>query len=737
MRAAKKMTVTVPAGPIPAAWAARSPFAGADVCEAASWEVLPGAHRPGFDEDLWDMRGLKDTPKAMRKSTKRWDFGKITNPGFRLTAKEYVFALLAPAHEGVIALPDAFRDPRKPSTCHQNVTQLIKWLNWLSEQGVGSLTEVMQEHADAYKDARARRNRRTGAPVAAGGLVTALHPVQYLGYYTELFTADAYLPGFVPWKGKSVNEVAAKKWTEAISTPQVPDAVFQPTVAACLYLVETLGPLVAAEYETMLRVHTEGQETRGTLACYDTPRTREGVAKSLATYVANQVPLPRIDTPRIKFRLSKGWKEDDPLLEVNIFRVLHQGFGAAGLSQKVIEATRPMWLDALALVGVEEEFGRDAAEVPRADDPDARVPWTLPLSAHSLRGLQFVVLGACRVLTAALSGMRASELDEITAASPLPPTALPGGGTRYRLASKLIKGQKLGGVREEWVVLEPAWRAVQLAARLNRANGEERAFALATVDYIHQRLREWVNGEDGQRLGLAPIPPGPVNGRMLRRTLALQLAHRPGGLLAAKIHLKHVSVVTTESYAHRPGGSQAALLADVEKEEQERNLKLTMDAYREYREGRVPAGPGARDLIAAFEHIDAQLADHTPGTATVLEADRRLENLLRKQAQHLHLQAANYCWFRDPSKALCLKLAGTPNAEKPLAGMCDSARCPQATHHPCHLPVWKSTVVSGRVFIDNPRFPKAEKKRLAPEVERAQRVVDEITNSAKVTEGTV
>jgi hypothetical protein len=110
----------------------------------------------------------------------------------------------------------------------------------------------------------------------------------------------------------------------------------------------------------------------------------------------------------------------------------------------------------------------------------------------------------------------------------------------------------------------------------------------------------------------------------------------------------------------------------------------------------------------------------------VLDSDRRLENLLRQQSKSLHLQAANYCWFRDPARALCLKLAGTPEATRPLAGLCDSARCPQATHHPCHLPVWQSQADSGKVFLENPRFPKAEKIRLVPEVERAQRVVDEI-----------
>jgi hypothetical protein len=102
---------------------------------------------------------------------------------------------------------------------------------------------------------------------------------------------------------------------------------------------------------------------------------------------------------------------------------------------------------------------------------------------------------------------------------------------------------------------------------------------------------------------------------------------------------------------------------------------------------------------------------------------------MRQQSKSLHLQTANYCWFRDASKALCLKLAGTPNATKPLAGMCDSARCPQATHHPCHLPVWQSKAANSKVCLDNPRFPKAEKVRLRPEVERAQQVVEEIVTA--------
>lgn len=55
--------------------------------------------------------------------------------------------------------------------------------------------------------------------------------------------------------------------------------------------------------------------------------------------------------------------------------------------------------------------------------------------------------------------------------------------------------------------------------------------------------------------------------------------------------------------------------------------------------------------------------------------------------------------------------------------MCDSARCPQATHHPGHRPVWAGQAQSIDAFIASPRIAKGQKQRLLPERERALRVV--------------
>jgi hypothetical protein len=83
------------------------------------------------------------------------------------------------------------------------------------------------------------------------------------------------------------------------------------------------------------------------------------------------------------------------------------------------------------------------------------------------------------------------------------------------------------------------------------------------------------------------------------------------------------------------------------------------------------------------------LEDHESGPAKVV-TDRQIELLLKQKASVLHLSAANYCWFEDPEKALCLKLAGTKAAAAPMTGLCDSSRCPQATHHLVHRPVWQT-----------------------------------------------
>ncbi len=176
------------------------------------------------------------------------------------------------------------------------------------------------------------------------------------------------------------------------------------------------------------------------------------------------------------------------------------------------------------------------------------------------------------------------------------------------------------------------------------------------------------------------------------------------------------------------------MLAEVAEHEQQRNLDLIWAEFRNYQNGVLPSGPGARDLAAFFAAVDADLGAHATTTPQTVPSDQHIRTLLTKRAKTLHLGAANYCWFTDPSKALCLKLAGTPAADRPLIGMCDSARCPQATHHPCHRPVWATTVANNRTFLGTlSRGQNLEKVRLEAEIARGERVLAELDTATGAT----
>src|SRR5260370_35704053 len=175
---------------------------------------------------------------------------------------------------------------------------------------------------------------------------------------------------------------------------------------------------------------------------------------------------------------------------------------------------------------------------------------------------------------------------ELLVGCPRPPRETTPGLLRFRIASKVIKGQPIGGPDDEWVVIEAVPRAVELAEQL-LADPEPGSLLFGRTCFVsrYQRsLRPGVNGPAGRRLGLAPIPGGRLNLRMLRRSLAIEMAYRPGGVMATKIAMKHVTVATTEGYAARPGGDQAMRRAEVSNREHDPNLAILLQGLRNYQQ---------------------------------------------------------------------------------------------------------------------------------------------------------
>ena len=724
--------------PIPAPLPGRSPFAGADICQQAGLTLPSGARRPRFDDDDWDFTDVTGLAVSIPLSVRRFSFAPIISPRWRLVAKELIFAMLAPRHEAVTLLPRAYRTPVHVRTASSRLGETTRFLNWLTGQSIASLSQIGDHLCEAYLFHRRYVLDEHGTVVGENGPSVRRAAAQViidLLSYGELFTADRPDPGLRPWGGATASAVAEMPSGRAMNkTPPLTDDVLQPMLAAALYLTSAIGPHAITLNQQVREADQQwGRHAPGEFSSPFRAPVAE-ITRLLERYRHDGTPLPMLPGYLADNRLAAGWRPDDPLLTVGPGTLARQ----AGISQ-----FRPYWLSELrapveavvTAVGIQEMFARDGTLTERADG-QGQVPWAAPLHRFQAVALVGVVRTAAAAVVAAVSGMRASELMELQVGCQLPPEEPLPGMARYRLAGKLVKGQPLGGTGDEWVVIEPAYQAAGLAEQLHDAPADgDLLFGRIAFPVRYKWFRNWVNGPSGQRLGLTPIPDYPVNLRALRRTLAIELAYRPGGVLAAKFQLKHIATATTEGYASRPGGAQAELLAEVNQHESERNLALLWEEFRNYRQGIMPAGPGARELTDLFAHIDAKLDPAEAAAPKIQRSDREILSLLTKRARVLHLGTSNYCWFTDPSRALCLKLAGDPAAGRPLIGMCDSARCPQATHHPCHRPVWaEHAEQTGKLLADLGPTRKTERKRLEAEYDRAVRVLARIGETAAAGE---
>ena len=108
------MTTSQP--PAIVAGPAVSPFAGADVCRRAGL-ALPGEHATA--RSSMTICGTSPTSSACRSTCpwlhRRFDFTAITDPRWRLVAKELMLAMLAPRHPAVAPLPRAYRHAPAPA----------------------------------------------------------------------------------------------------------------------------------------------------------------------------------------------------------------------------------------------------------------------------------------------------------------------------------------------------------------------------------------------------------------------------------------------------------------------------------------------------------------------------------------------------------------------------------------------------------------------------------------------
>lgn len=70
-----------------------------------------------------------------------------------------------------------------------------------------------------------------------------------------------------------------------------------------------------------------------------------------------------------------------------------------------------------------------------------------------------------------------------------------------------------------------------------------------------------------------------------------------------------------------------------------------------------------------------------------------------------------------------------------MIGMCDSARCPQATHHEVHRPIWVEHADRTKTFLGQlGKTRVTERERLTSDHIRALRVIAEIDAATTTTQ---
>ncbi|WP_460038379.1 three component ABC system middle component [Streptomyces cavourensis] len=104
--------------------------------------------------------------------------------------------------------------------------------------------------------------------------------------------------------------------------------------------------------------------------------------------------------------------------------------------------------------------------------------------------------------------MRQSELVELPRDCRLPPQG-ESGRARYRLKSKLIKGQGYDrAVWDEWIVAKQAYDAAEVARDIAGEDAGHLFPEGLDFDEWIKRLRRFTSGPEGARLGLTPTLAG-------------------------------------------------------------------------------------------------------------------------------------------------------------------------------------------------------------------------------------
>jgi hypothetical protein len=682
--------------------------------EAVAFPVI------AFDQDVWDFGNVPGVRSGLLPSQLRVQWNLIANPVWQLACKEIAAAMLNPEHPCVAALPERRNTPLPLGSLFPRSCQWRAWLAFLDDAGISNLAEVRDEHFNRYLS----EGRRRLKPSSLEGSI--IGPVRDFSDYGPVLN-QTYPPTVRPWGWTTAYQLSGQKRRKTNSSPWIPDEVFEPLVAGALFHVDVAADDIIAARDEVRRV-------KATPKIQATAEVDRRLREALRRHTDTGEPLPGLPA-----RNRRSVERTTALDNIN-FQMLCAHVGCSAKRTSLTPELTALIGQAAEEVGIAPgDLWTPISSVRRADG--LLGPWRNRFARFEVSWEAARLQCACFIVVAALSGMRLSEILELVPGA-VERLEAPHGGVRWRVHSKLMKGRPHGGAPETWTVIKPVVNAIEVMQRLHGPEWDGTLFAArahaidphlldganADLQKLYVRLFDWQN-KHGAQAGLPPIPDyegsrWKLDSQHFRRTLARQMSFRPHGILAAKIHLKHVHTAVTEGYFGPAGESAQSFHHELEEYGKEARRERFADLYQRWNQGERIAGNGGRKLVQSFEAIHRELEAFQ---GTVEQNQRRLTQLLRRDGASLYISVLNDCHFTDSSVARCLRKRAADDRARPIVPACDPT-CGNAVRTKDHIPVLQGPVLHITNLLGDRRLPENERIRLQNQKNRITNMIKEIVD---------
>jgi len=616
--------------------------------------VLPGRgddpDAPRFGDDVWDLsRGIHR--RNIKASITRINFGSAP-AHWRPLLKEFIYARLNEENDRPRSM--------QPSSAVGVYYTLKRFLTFLDDRAL-TLRTVTSEDLDAFL----RLIKRTAPnPTSRTGYVKV---IQHLYRLLAIETNDGVL--IRPWKGRKASLVVKVAQSAENKTPRIPEEVMGPLLRMAIFYVQVASrDILAVRQEIATLLTAEKSPQRG---------ASDRLAAWLSERSAKGRGLPAL-SPRAALRHSQG------TATINAKQcLLMAGVASCAPTPKMRtllhEASRHMPLE---IGGLDTEI---------SVDPALGLPWRDRFDRESATRETRMLIAACYIVIAYLSGMRDSEVQMLRRDCLDPERGEDGEVIRHRLKGRVYKDRKPEGEPARWVVLPVVTQAVEVLLALGdgdflfeRPSYKQHAVLIGhrIVDLLNQFASHVGHLRPGDAVPSVKGSLWHLTTTQFRRTVAWHIANQPFGDVAGMIQYQHVKITTFQGYA---GTSESGFRAEIEQEEADARLRDVFDQYEDYVHGIQATSPGGERLHRQFEDV-RQASGDLPGRVV---DERRRRAMLASIAVNYYVGMFNDCILQEDT-ALCLRTdrADGERTLLPVLNLCSPAACPNSAITSKHRPAW-------------------------------------------------